>query len=278
LAALKLLKSAFEGQPSSPAWAKMVEGKTANPALFDSVPYLLMPDRKAIDVFLGFRHVTGIKEWQPAEKAEYIAFLIDDRAMTYQEVMRKIGSKTEAVRRNYIAFRLLVQMKDTEGVDADSVLKKFSVLFLSLRTSGVQQFLNININAEPDEARIPVSNDHVDDLKDFSRWLFGDDSTLPIVPDSRQVDRFGKVLQSQEAVRYLRSLKRPSLDYAYVLAGGEEQELAELVEQAAFNIEQALSTAHLYTRSVRMTKAARRVTLGAAQLSRIFPDPDETGN
>ena len=33
--------------------------------------------------------------------------------MTYQEVMRKIGSKTPTVRQNYISYRLLLQMEDS---------------------------------------------------------------------------------------------------------------------------------------------------------------------
>src|SRR5207249_1630282 len=101
---------------------------------------------------LGFRHVTGIKEWNPAEKAEYIADLVEKHKMTYDEVRKKIGSKTETVRRNYISYRLLLQMEGEEDIDSARVEDKFSVLYLSLRSVGVQKYLQIDIQAEPNHA------------------------------------------------------------------------------------------------------------------------------
>lgn len=272
LAALKLLQRSFDGTPPTSAWARMIDGKERPTGLFGNIPVLMMPDRQSVDVFLGYRHVTGIKEWAPAEKAEYIAFLIDDRGLSYEEVMRKIGSKTDAVRRNYIAFRILKQASATEEVDETKILQKFSVLFLSLRAAGVQQFLGVDITAEPRVAETPVPESHVENLREFVRWLFGQGDTPPVVQDSRQVDRFAKVLQSGEAVQYLRTAKRPNLDHAYVIAGGEEAELAELMESAAFDIEQALSTIHLYIDSPRLKIAARRLVLGIRRVEQVFPE------
>ena len=199
LAALKLLKTSFEGSPPSPTWGKLVSGQNPPHGLFEHIPILKMQDRTSVDVYLGYRHVTGIKEWQPAEKAEYISYLIDKRQFSYEQVMRKIGSKTEAVRRNYIAFCLYKQASETENIDESKILDKFSVLFLALRTSGVQIFLGIDINASPKDAATPVPQQHVDNLREFIRWLFGQDDAEPIVRDSRQVDKFSRVLLSEDA-------------------------------------------------------------------------------
>lgn len=272
LAALKLLDQSFSGNPPSAAWAKIVEGINRPDSLFNEIPTILMPDRASVDIFLGYRHVTGIKEWAPAEKAEYISFLIDERGLSYQEVMRKIGSKTDAVRRNYIAFRVLQQASGEESIDETKILDKFSVLFLSLRSAGVQSFLGVDITAEPQAAQTPVPQNHIENLRDFVKWLFGTADSAPVVQDSRQVERFSKVLQSQDAVQYLRSAARPNLDYAYVIAGGEEAEVIDLVESAAFDIEQALSTMHLYVASERLQTAAKRLILDLRRIEQTFPD------
>ena len=272
LAALKLLKKSLDGDAPSPGWKKIAEGGgNVSDVLFEEIPIIIMEDRAKIDIFLGYRHVTGIKEWAPAEKAEYISFLIDGRGLSYKEVMRKIGSKTDAVRRNYIAFQVYKQAQQTEDVDADSIIEKFSVLFLSLRTAGVQEFLGVDISAEPQNAKTPVPEHHVNNLREFVRWLFGQPDVAPIVQDSRQVDRFAKVLQSSEGLHYLRTSKRPSLDYAYVLAGGEEAEVAELIETAAFNVGQALSTIHLYPESERIKNAAERLISGVKRIESLYP-------
>lgn len=271
LAALMLLKQAFDGQPISPSWARIVQDSNIPHDLFNHIPVLVMPDRQSVDIYLGYRHVTGIKEWDPAEKAEYISYLIDQRGLSYQEVMRKIGSKTEAVRRNYIAYRLYRQSGDTENIDETAILEKFSVLFLALRTAGVQSFLGVDINAEPQQAATPVPQSHVENLRDFVRWLFGQGEADAIVKDSRQVDKFSRVLQSQEAVKYLRQASRPTLDHAYVISGGEELEIIDLISGAAFDVEQCLGTLHLHNDSDEIKKVAQRLIKAVQQVSLIFP-------
>ena len=271
LAALKFLKQAVDGQLNDPKWKEMVADEKPPPALFKKIPYIEVDSRKDVESFLGFRHVTGIKEWKPAEKAEYISKLIEDSKLSYTEVMRKIGSKTPTVRQNYISYRLLLQMEDREDISISHVEDKFSVLFLSLRTVGVQNYLDIDILAEPQGARTPVPRHHLKNLSNFALWLFGSKERPPIVRDSRQVDQFGRILESSKAVDYLERTERPSFDIAFQLAGGDEPEVVRLVEEAADNIEAALSRAHRYGKSKKLRSASKRLGEDAFQLLSIFP-------
>lgn len=271
IAALKMLERVAQGRPYSKKWEALV-GQTPIPQnLFDQVPYITADSRQEIEAFLGFRHVTGIKEWNPAEKAEYIAKLIEGSGMTYEQVMRKIGSKTPTVRQNYIAFRLLMQMEDEEDIATEYVEDKFSVLYLSLRSAGVQAYLSIDPKADPAAAKRPVPNGKTEALKYFSRWLFGTETKPPIVRESRQVDSFGRILASPEAVEYLERSETPSFDVAFRFAGGDEPELIRLIAGAADNLESALSRAHLYRDSRPMQKEARRLGIDAIQLMDVFP-------
>lgn len=272
LAALKHLQLASNGGLQDRKWLNIVEETLVPPKLFTNVPYILVDDRKDVSAFLGFRHVTGIKEWRPAEKAEYIAKLIKDDNLSYTEVMRKIGSKVPTVRQNYISYNLLLQMEEQEGISIDRVEDRFSVLFLSLRTSGVQKYLKIDINAEPQNALKPVPKDHLKNLGRFAMWMFGNGSDIPsVIKDSRQVDQFGAILESQKAVEYLERTPRPKFDMAYQIAGGDEPEVVRLVDQAADNIEAALSRAHRFSKSKKLRSAAARLGLDALQLLSIFP-------
>lgn len=94
--------------------------------------------------------------------------------------MRKIGSKTPTVRSHYIAYRLLLQLEDTEGVAIDKIEDKFSVLYLSLRTAGVQKYLGVDIKAEPDQARVPVAHGNEQKLANYATWMFGDEKRPPL--------------------------------------------------------------------------------------------------
>ena len=272
LAALKFLHGAINGKPATRRWGEIAESKDAPKALFTKIPYIKVDSRKEIEAFLGFRHVTGIKEWKPAEKAEYIAKLIEQSKMSYVEVMRKIGSKTPAVRQHYISYRLLLQMEDEEEISTEHVEDKFSVLYLSLRSAGTQKYLQIDIKADPAEAKRPVPKARLEALKLFAMWLFGDDKRPPLFTDSRRVDDFGRILESAKAVDYLERTKVPNFEVAYRTAGGDEPELLKLIASAADNIELALTKVHLHTKSEPIQKAVERCGADAFQLLRIFPE------
>jgi len=271
LAALRFLKDASEGMPISRAWKEMVEGVKIPPNLFKKIPYLKAGSREDINAFLGFRHVTGIQQWRPAEKAEYITKLIEQDKMTYEEVMRKIGSKKQTVRQHYISYKLLLQMENLEDISIEHVEDKFSVLYLSLRTKGVQQYLNIDIMAPPNIAKKPVPNDKLEDLKNFALWLFGDEKHEPLLADSRQVDKFGRILESKEGVEYLERTEEPKFDVALRISGGDEPELIRLIERATDNVELVLGTAHHYKKSERLIEAIKRLNEDVEQLTKIFP-------
>lgn len=272
IAALLRLRKTYLGEETSRKWVEMIEGVPQPAGLFDAVPYIRYANRGEVDAFLGFRHVTGIKEWAPPEKAQFIAKLIDENGLTYREVMRKIGSKTDTVERNYIAYRILVQMEETEGLDAKEVENRFSVLFLALRSKNVQRFLGIEnkFGIDPAEVKSPVDQGNLDQLKEFSLWLFGDQETSPIVPDSRDVDRFARVLASAEGLDYLRSVRRPSLEKAFIIAGGDQEQVYDLISTAAYNLQEALSSIHLYKEDEKLILISKRMIANADQIRKTL--------
>lgn len=254
IAALMRLQRTYDGVEKSKTWKRLIQGKKRDKQLFDRVPYIILNSRSEIDAFLGFRHVTGIKEWAPPEKAEFISKLIEDNDLSYREVMRKIGSKTDTVERNYIAFCILRQMEEVEELDTTGVERRFSVLFLSLRNKSIQRFLGVQtkFGTEPGKVCPPVDSDHIDNLREYAKWLFGNANTPPVVKDSRDVEKFGRVLASSQGLEYLRTFRRPDLEQAYIAAGGDQEEVYELVSTAAYSLQQALSTIHLYKKDTRV--------------------------
>jgi hypothetical protein len=271
LAALKCLKATVDGRAPSKYWTDLVKAHKPSQGLFEQVPYIEVGNRSDVSAYLGFRHVTGIKEWKPAEKAQYIAKLIEEEQLTYDDVRRKIGSKAPTVRQHYISYRLLLQMEQEEGVVIDKVEDKFSVLYLSLRTQGVQSYLHIDIKAPPGKAMMPVHKAYLKNLVHYSKWLFGDEKNPPLFTDSRNVDNFGKILESEEAVNYLERTVNPRFELAIRKAGVGEQEVIALVSSASDNIQLALTEAHLFRKSTQLQKSVRRLGKDFAALLNIFP-------
>lgn len=277
LAALLYLARAAAGKPVNAKWRELLGRRKIKPELFDKIPYLLADDRKDVRGYLGFRHVSGIKEWDPPEKAAFIAKMIEEDGLSYEQVMRRIGSKTETVRRNYVAYRVLQQMKEhDELIDVARVEERFSVLFLSLRTHGTQDYLDIDINASPEKARRPIPKNRLDALVHFSKWLFGREDngviTETIVRDSRQMDRFDKVLANAKAREYLERTTVPDLDVAYRMAGGEEYEVFNELDEAVGHLRGVLGIIHEHRRSSRVEAAVEKAARAALELLRGYPD------
>ena len=270
VAALKLLRDAF-AKRGVKGWLEFVKGKKIPTGLFERIPYLVADDRESVRAFLGFRHVTGIEQWHPAEKAEFISQMVDE-GMDYDAVRRKIGSRTDVVRKNYIAYRMLLQIEDVNAVPAQNFEDRFSVMYLSLRTKGVQSYLQIDITAPPSRAKRPVPKDHLDALKKYALWLFGDDEHEPLFTDSRQVDRFGRLLESKQAIQYLEESKNPSFEAAFRISGGDESEIIAFVEEASVNLELALGRAHHYKKSLKLRKVTALLGTNAKRLLELFPD------
>lgn len=271
LAALRALKLASEGHPISKKWSEMLIDTPIPSGLFERVPYVIADSREDVQAFLGFRHVTGIKQWNADEKAGFIARLID-QGLSYQQVARKIGSTTPTVRKHYIAYRVLEQAEDTiESFDPERADNRFAILYMSLATSGAQNYLHIDVTATPQLAARPVPQEHLDNLAHFCRWLFGTEATPQLVSDTRQVSDFGRILESQEAIKYLEESKSPKFEVAYRISGGDEVETIQYVLDAANSIELALMRAHAFKGSVDLREAVQRLGEDTIQLLDVFP-------
>jgi hypothetical protein len=243
LAALKLLHGAIAKTLEPPKWLAERLGAYSpklDDEIFTKLPVLIAEKRDDVLAYLGFRHVTGIKQWRPAEKAEFIVSLVDDGKLTYKEVAKQIGSRSDTVRQNYLAFKMLLQMEEIENFDWSEVEERFSLLFLSVRSEGTREFLGVELKGDAPTKQKPIPDAKKDNAKAFVGWLFGTKEKRGIVGDSRNVDRFGEILAEPKAVEYLKKNPEPDFETAYILAAASDLVVAPL-QEAARQIRLALS-------------------------------------
>ena len=272
LAALIYLRRAINGEQVSKGWSSLVEDRNVQAGLFDAIPYIQIASRQHVESFLGFHHqATSIKQWFPEEKAKYIAGLIDEQSMSYEDVSRMIGSSISKVRHYYIFYRLLLQIEDIlEKLSPENVQFRFITMYLSIQTSGVQKYLGIDISAEPDLARIPIPKDRLNALTNFARWVFGTQQHPPLFTGSRNAADFGRLLENPQAVQYLENNKQPRFDVAWQLAYGDE-EIIQLIDEAHNNIVISLSHIHHYKDSPEIQSAVERLAINTKELLNQFP-------
>ncbi len=193
-----------------------------------TVPVIVYPDREALNTYLGFRHITGPKQWRPEAKARFIAHLLRGNE-EIGSVARRIGSNHRTVRRLAEAHAVYSQAL-AANISVDGIEQGFGVFYNALSEPGIRTFLGLSpqkdINSLPVD---PVAEQNLDRLSDLVSLLFGDSDqqVQSVIAESRELRKLGSVLVNDTACANL--MRDRNLDRAWRLGGGGRQEFIALL-------------------------------------------------
>jgi hypothetical protein len=236
LTALKLLQNPNLTSEPSNRLREIVESAKYKPT---TIPVIICSSREDVLPYLGFRHITGVKQWDPLAKARYIKQLYDlsseDFDDKYRGVANKIGSRRDHIKRSLDALAVYNIIEensfyDIPGLDESSI--KFSVLSTALADEKISSYVGLDISSGQSYA---LKLDHVRSLVE---WLFKKNKDgRAVVAESRNIRQLSKVVADDEA-RYALE-KGSSLSYAYRLTNGVNDDF----DQAMYEAEAALTIA-----------------------------------
>lgn len=229
-------------------------------------------DRAHADVlsYIGFRHVNGVLEWNAEEKAAFIATLVEEHKWSYKRIADNIGSKRHFVEKLYVAHRLVEQAKKEHVPGFDKMRQQFGVLNRALQSPNIRDFLGVTFPDDPKRSRKP-STKSKRDVEEFVRWTFGTDDDKPVLEDSRDLTKWGTVLASKDAVRYLRTADDPRFDRAYAKSGGLKEGLVESLLGAADRFEEAIPLIRQHKSDSEVQRAVNRCADYFVQILAYFP-------
>jgi hypothetical protein len=240
LAALRLFRSPDSAPRRRRAVANVVDQAAFSPP--SSVPVVAFPKRDSILIYLGFRHITGVKDWDPLEKARYLTQL-RDRARAAgtpsdnRTLARFIGSKGPYVGRllaAYAAMLLLIESDVLRETDEDDV--PFSLLALSLNYTNLISWLGLENADDADLAGLKPER-----LMQLGTWLYQErEDGQTALEESRNMRLLAKVVTNEEAITALEEGR--SIRDAALLAEPEDAVFAEALHQAAGRME--IASAH----------------------------------
>jgi hypothetical protein len=238
-----------------------------------SIEYLHFDDCESIDVasYIGFRHVTGILQWPPLEKASFIARLVQ-AGISYEEIADRLGSYPAHVERHYVAHQIWAQAEENGLDGARNLEDSFGVLLRSLQSPGVSEFIGVKFPKNPRASRRPIAAAKMEQLGEFVRWTFGTEKEDPVLEDSRDLTRWGQILESDDAVRYLRLTDKPDFERAWVRSGGQAQAVAETIWSAAYALESVVPLVSAYTDNGDVAASVRECNRYFVQILAHFPE------
>lgn len=238
LTALKLLASPGASTQSGSRIRAISEHAVHRPLI---VPVLVRRSRAEILPYLGFRHITGVKQWDPLAKARYIEQLFNDPALAahtakarYGEVASAIGSRRDHIKRNLDALAVYKLIRDDEfyGIEnlGESTIK-FAVLSTALADDRIGEFVGLTQKQGDGEPQLfdPIVDAtvlHRKPIEELTRWLFQLENNKTRVGESRNLRLLSAVVGNDRALTALRN--GSSLQIAYQLTADVTQDFAVL--------------------------------------------------
>ena len=240
LAALRALNGLVPPGLLTPTLQDLVAQAQHRPAQVDCFEF---PQRRDVLKYLGFRHISGPRRWEPLAKARYLADLVVNfyqelpRDEQLRAVAKDIGSRRDYVAQLLTTLNLYERAKaqkfyGLQRVQEDDI--NFSLLSTALSYTNILKFLNL-------PSREVVDVDGVNDAhcRELLNWMFAQtDRGETVLGESRHLKTMAAVLGSERATVELR--ESGDLNHAYHFSDGPGHAFNTMLATAESDIDHCL--------------------------------------
>jgi len=245
LAAVKLLRNPKLASTRQKTVQRISDEAKYKP---DELPVLKFRKRDEIIFYLGYRHVTGIKPWDPLAKARYLEQLAQKSKGPYaqkkfQELARAIGSHWDYVARLLTGLAIYKLMDASgffgiESLNEDTI--DFSVLTTALSYDNIVDFLHLESATELSLKGLDKSR-----LKELISWLFEkDEHGQTRLGESRNLKMLNRIVASESALKAFRA--SDSIDQADQFAGAPKEIFQDALRDSKKSLEAARDQMHKF--------------------------------
>jgi hypothetical protein len=200
-------------------WPDISETRRAD---LEDVPAVVYGSRAEVVPYLGFRHISGIKTWDPFQKARYVASLVNE-GRRIPEIERSVGDRSNSVRKLYQSYVVYEQITRDLSIPSRVIEGSYSLLEVALGQSAIKKFLSVPTRLPMERTEAVVPEERLSELREIVSWIFGDPTQRQdrIITDSRQISqRLAPILLDPYALEFLRNTR--DLEGAYEYSGGEQ--------------------------------------------------------
>ena len=202
----------------------------------DEIPCIIYSKREDVLDYLGYRHITGVKDWGALEKARYLdqLFKIHSKSVEsdniYPKLAKMIGSRADYVLKLHTALKLYNRANEAAyyGADIKEDDISFSWLTTALGYKGINTFIGISSNFSLES----LNEDH---FKKIFTWMFYPGKA--IIKESRQISELAKITEVPNALERLE--KGSSIDEALLYTSAPSEAFIEMLKNAMQQLKQA---------------------------------------
>ena len=139
----------------------------------------------------GIRHISGIRDWAPAQRARLLADQIDKHGLKFREAGQTFGLAPQSVGRLYRSYKALEQMRQDDEFQTKARNDYFTLFEEAYRNMAVRKWLGWN----DQEYRF----ENEDNLQQFYSWITADDDhpdKRRRIHDPRQIKQLASLVAS----------------------------------------------------------------------------------
>jgi hypothetical protein len=213
------------------------------------IPCLIFNKEEGIHNYLGYRHITGIKEWKLLEKARYLYGLwrqsfsgldIDEAA---KQIAKIIGSRKDYVKRILVGFQVYKRIEDEKFFkirDLDDTSFYFNYIADSLNKAKIAEYLGIDFNKQE-----PAKDLNPTHLRQWTTWLYekNEQNRTRMIGDSADLTKLNKILGNETAKKAFID-QNVELERAYELTEDLSEIFRNSIRKSLQNLEQADNVVH----------------------------------
>ncbi|QDK77153.1 hypothetical protein EXU85_00500 [Spirosoma sp. KCTC 42546] len=244
LAALKLLLNPDLAPTKKGAVKQIADEATNKP---EEVPVLKYESRDDILLYLGYRHITGVHEWDSLAKARYLFQLKNDKFkhLGYLDALKAmaktIGSRSDYVHRLLSGFILYQKIEQANffnipGLNEESF--SFSLLTTATSYKNIADFIGVNANVINDGGPLEIKDKN---LKELTEWMFKENAEgYTRLGESRNLKSLNAVVAHDAAIKIFRDGR--SLKEAEIFTDAPAQTFESALTIAAESLRDAWIT------------------------------------
>jgi len=167
------------------------------------VPVVLAASREACIPVIGWRHISGIKKWEPHMQARFVSSLIDNDNKTFEEVADLIGIE-KGVAASLYRDQAIAKQALKHGIDTGNLERSFSLLQVAMSNTKIRDFVGVPTGAKTIVGSDPVPKENIDQLAEVFKYVFGSGEREPVISDSRKMSTLANVISEDAGLKALR--------------------------------------------------------------------------
>jgi hypothetical protein len=249
LGALKLLNNPSLASARKHTVNDIVQSAVHRPS---EAPIVIYPSKNDVLDYLGYRHITGVKSWDPLEKARYLKLLVEKNIFIesaspeeirseYRSVAKIIGTKADYVARLILGLEIFefIEEKNFFELKINSDDFSFSLITTALGFPEINKFLGIETYWNPQ-----LSNLNVENLKEFTQWTFEKigPANYTRLRESRNLSKLSQILEISSATKAFRDGE--TIENALLYTGQPLVAFEKAISDSQSNLEAAFERIH----------------------------------